>query len=255
MSKKNKLVILTGPSCAGKTPLEKSLRHLHPDISHSLKRLVAYNSRAMRPVEKEGIDYYFRSRQQMEDLAEKKIITLIAARGDLHGFDLEELKNLLKQSDAFYEGNTFMALEMLSIAQTHHIDILSIFLSPFSQNELRQLAQSYDQAGLEEYIYKHMLHKLVRRAENFKINLNEKILDNLKHRARDAYQELTLAHNFDHIIVNHDGEDSSNWDDPENLSGDAAKSVNSLASLLVNGSDDFIENWPPGFLNETSQKR
>ena len=99
----NRLVILTGPSCAGKTPLERSLRHLYPEIDKKLRRLVAYNSRAIRPVETEGIDYYFLSRDQIRQLAKQNKIVLIEARGDLHGFDMEDLQNILKHSDAFYE--------------------------------------------------------------------------------------------------------------------------------------------------------
>ena len=88
-----------------------------------------------------------------------------------------------------------------------------------------------------------MLQKLIRRADNFKISLTDKILENLKHRAKDSYHELSIAHTFDHIIVNHDGEDSPNWDDPDNLQGDALRSVHSLAGLITTGNNLNIENW------------
>ena len=243
MLDKNRLIILTGPSCAGKTPLERSLRHLYPEIDKKLRRLVAYNSRAMRPVETEGIDYYFRSTDQIQQLARQNKIVLIEARGDLHGFDMDELQNILKHSDAFYEGNTFMASKMHSLGSSQNFPVLSIFLSPFSQSEMEQLIKKFTIPELKDHIYNHMLQKLIRRADNFEINMTDKILNNLKDRARDAYQELSIAHSFDHIIVNHDGEDSSNWHDPDNLQGDAITSVHSLAGLIIAGNDPNSENW------------
>jgi guanylate kinase len=243
MPEVNRLIVLTGPSCAGKTPLEKSLRHLYPDIDQNLKRLVAYNSRSKRPVEKDGIDYYFKSRDQIKKLAEQNKIVLIEARGDLHGFDLTELKNILLGSDAFYEGNTFMAREIQSISYSQQFPVLSIFLSPFSKEELEQLSGRSTIDELKDYIYKQMLQKLIRRAENFKILLTDKILDNLKHRARDAFQELAMAHSFDHVIINHDGEDIPNWNDFDNLQGDALVAVQSLAGIITTGIDPNSENW------------
>ena len=243
MSESNRLIILTGPSCAGKTPLERSLRHLYPIIDKKLKRLVAYNSRAMRPVETEGIDYYFRSRGQIQQLAKQNKIVLIKARGDLHGFDLNELNNILANSDAFYEGNTFMANEMNSLGSSQNFNTLSIFLSPFSQSEVEQLIKKFTGPELKDHIYNQMMQKLIRRAENFKITLTNKILDNLKHRARDAYHELSIAHSFDQVIVNHDGEDSSNWDDFDNLRGDALRAVHSLARIITTGKDPNPESW------------
>jgi guanylate kinase len=243
MPQANRLIILTGPSCAGKTPLEKSLRHLYPDINRNLKRLVAYNSRPKRPVEKDGQDYYFRSREQIKNLADQNKIVMIEARGDFHGFDLTQLKNILSDSDAFYEGNTFMAHKIQSMSHSHQFPVLSIFLSPFSRAEIERLAKQFTLAALKDYIYNYMLEKLIRRAENFKIPLTDNILDNLKHRARDAFSELEMAVSFDHVIVNHDGEDSPNWDDFDNLQGDALRAVHSLAAIITTGKDINSESW------------
>ena len=37
-------------------------------------------------------------------------------------------------------------------------------------------------------------------------------LENIEKRASSAYRELHEAHYFQHVIPNHDGEDSENWD-------------------------------------------
>jgi len=60
-----RLVILSGPSCVGKSPLEKALGRFFPELRQRLQKLVLYNSRAPRPGEMDGKDYYFRTREQI----------------------------------------------------------------------------------------------------------------------------------------------------------------------------------------------
>ena len=64
-------VMLSGPSCVGKGPLYKALRKFYPDLAGRLQQIVLYNSRDPRPGEQEGVDYYFRPRAEIEELATK----------------------------------------------------------------------------------------------------------------------------------------------------------------------------------------
>ena len=63
-----RLVILSGPSCVGKSPLARDLARFHPELHRRLQKLVLYNSRDPRPGEKDGVDYHFRTRAQIEAL-------------------------------------------------------------------------------------------------------------------------------------------------------------------------------------------
>ena len=65
---RGRLVILSGPSCVGKSPLRHALAKFYPEVWGRLQKLVLFNSRAPRPGEREGVDYHFRSRTQIEDL-------------------------------------------------------------------------------------------------------------------------------------------------------------------------------------------
>jgi guanylate kinase len=237
------LITIAGPSCVGKTPLEKSLRILYPELDKQLTRLIPYNSRGRRPVETDGVEYHFRSREQIYRLKETKNLLIIEARGDLHGFDFDEMKNILGHSNAFYEGNTFMALRIMEAARSGRIPVLSIFVSPFSQSELRKLKTQMNLSQLRLHIINHMMQKLVRRADNFGIKITEKIHKNLEHRARDTWQELNMACKFNYVIVNHDGEDSAHWQDVYNLKGDAQKAVSSLAKIIYSQPDAPFEDW------------
>jgi len=47
----NRLVILTGPSCVGKSPLDRAFGKLYPDLRKGLSKFVLYISRSPRPGE------------------------------------------------------------------------------------------------------------------------------------------------------------------------------------------------------------
>src|SRR5438094_8816524 len=88
------LVVLSGPSCVGKSPLAKALRRFHPDLSAKLQPIVLYNSRSPRPGERDGEDYHFRPREQIEALRDRERYVVMDVRGDLQALDLEDLSAL-----------------------------------------------------------------------------------------------------------------------------------------------------------------
>ena len=60
MNQPKRLIIFSGPSCGGKSPLAKAIAKFYPDLHTGLKPLILYNSRQPRPGEIDGIDYHFR---------------------------------------------------------------------------------------------------------------------------------------------------------------------------------------------------
>ena len=63
MNKDRYLVVVSGPSGSGKDTVVNRLRQLHPEIEIS----VSATSRAMRPGEAEGVNYYYMTRDQFEE--------------------------------------------------------------------------------------------------------------------------------------------------------------------------------------------
>src|ERR1019366_2033797 len=110
-----RLVILSGPSCVGKSPLDRALARFHPELHRRLQKLVLYNSRAPRPGEKDGVDYHFRSRAQVGAMRPEERFAVLDVRGALHALDLPGLAALLERGDAFFEGNPFVG----RLLQTH----------------------------------------------------------------------------------------------------------------------------------------
>ena len=131
-----RLVILSGPSCVGKSPLDKALGRFYPVLRHSLRKLVLYNSRAPRPGEVDGVDYHFRMRSQVEALRGDGRHAVLDVRGDLQALDVEELHGLLQDSNAFFEGNHFVGRALQTHPRLAGVERLSIFLSPFREKRL-----------------------------------------------------------------------------------------------------------------------
>lgn len=230
----NKLVILSGPSCVGKTPLINSFYKLYPELAKKLKKIVLYNSRPPRPTEKDGIDYYFRTREKIEEFWGKENCIVIDVRGDLQVLDTSKLLEQLKNNDVLYEGNTYIAKILLQHELLKDINKLSVFLSPFSEQEIAQLKAGWSDKEFKNYVFNIMKSKLLRRANKFGQEFNEKVIENIDQRAADAYHELNDAKLFDFIIDNHDGEDSDNWNEPVPENSDAYLAVQKFSNLLNN---------------------
>jgi len=70
--KLSKMILLSGPSCAGKTPLLQALKRTYPGITFG--RPILYTSRHPRPHERDGVDYFFRPEAEIRDLDKSRFI-------------------------------------------------------------------------------------------------------------------------------------------------------------------------------------
>lgn len=238
-----RLVILSGPSCVGKSPLARALARLHPELHRALQPLVLFNSRAARPGEMDGIDYHFRSREQIETLREKKHFVVMDVRGDLQALDLQELSASLARSDVFFEGNPFVGRALQTDPSLAGVDRLSVFMSPLSRDEILFLKETEPRVSLPGLIADVMKRKLLRRTRKQKGELSLKDLENIEKRAASTCCEMKEAHHFQYIIPNHDGEDSENWDAFYYPLGDARLALLAFVALLLGNTPSNVEQW------------
>lgn len=77
------------------SPLAKALARFYPELRRTLQPLVLYNSRAPRPGEADGVDYHFRSREEIEKLKGKAHFVVLDVRGDLQAVDIQQLSQSL----------------------------------------------------------------------------------------------------------------------------------------------------------------
>jgi len=238
-----RLVILSGPSCVGKSPLEKALAKFHPQLRRALRKLVLYNSRSPRPGELDGVDYHFRTRSQVEALRAQTRYAILDVRGDLQALDVDEMRVWLAESSAFFEGNPFVGRALQTHPALAGIDRLSVFLSPLSKEEVIYLKAPERNVSLSDLIADIMRHKLLRRTHRQKLELSAKDLENIEARATSAYRELKEAWHFDYVIPNHDGEDSDNWEAFYYPIGDARKALSAFVALLEGKVQPGVEKW------------
>lgn len=103
--------------------------------------------------------------------------------------------------------------------------------------------------GLDDYLTDMMLHKLAVRTRFQGKDLSKEVADDNLSRAETAYSELRAAHNYTHVLVNHDGEGHPNWNRlPDGAferrpEGDAGRVLGAYADILTKGHSDYAEHW------------
>ncbi len=239
-----KLIIISGPSCVGKSPLFRALGHFYPDLLKGTKPLILYNDRRPRPNEKDGVDYYFRSTEYVQGLRRKKDFLVFEVRGDLQAVDVKELKGNLEKQDVLFEGNPFVGSRLLGFGPLKKTDKISVFISPLCMEEILHFRSSRGAAGLDEIVTDIMRRKLSRRTRHQKGMITGPAREDIERRARSAFGELKYAYLFDFVIPNHDGEDSENWQAFGYPVGDARRTMLALVDILTRGACPMAEIWP-----------
>jgi guanylate kinase len=90
--KRGVLLVLSGPTCAGKDEVMRTLLKRNKQM----QRLITTNSRPKRPDEKEGVDYYFVSREEFERLiSEGAFFEWVEYRGNYRGGQVKHVEEAL----------------------------------------------------------------------------------------------------------------------------------------------------------------
>ena len=150
-----RLVILAGPSCMGKTPLVRALGRLYPDLYQQLQPIVLYNSRPGRSGEVDGVDYHFRTTEQVEALRKDDRYVVLRVRNDTQSLDLKQLSEMLGQGDALFEGRD-RASGQLRWTGTR-VDLIF-----GSNSQLRALAEVYGCSDAESLFVRDFVDAWVR---------------------------------------------------------------------------------------------
>lgn len=128
---RGQLVVISGPSGAGKTSVCRALKQ-RPDVEFS----VSATTRAMREGERDGIDYHFLSREDFQRrLGENQFLEWATYNGNLYGTPRWPMDQALAR------GQTFLVeIEVKGTRQLRERGIpgLYVFIAPPSLAELRR---------------------------------------------------------------------------------------------------------------------
>lgn len=169
------MFVLSSPSGAGKTTLSRML--LQKDESLALS--ISYTTRAMRPNEREGVDYCFTSKEEFKKMVGKgAFLEHAEVFGNYYGTPVEQVREMLgKGTDVLFDIDWQGTRQLTENARD---DVVSIFILPPSMEELELRLRKRAQDG-EEVV---------------------------KHRMSKAHIEISHWYEYDYVIVNRDLEDS-----------------------------------------------
>jgi guanylate kinase len=173
VNKQQKIIILTAPSGAGKTSITHYLLNKFPnDLAFSISAA----TRPSRGVEKNGIDYYFISEEEITNKIqhEEFIEWEMVYEGKYYGTLKSELQRIWNENKT-----PLLDIDVkgaIHVQQQYPENTLAIFIEPPSIEELKK--------------------RLASRGTD-----NE---DSLNARVNKASYELSFKHSFDHVVINTD---------------------------------------------------
>ena len=169
MSERGLLIVFSGPSGVGKGTVRQEIFST-PD--HKFEDSVSMTTRAQRPGEVDGKDYFFRSREEFEELIRNgQMLEYAEYVGNYYGTPLTYVNETLdKGIDVFLEIEVQGALQVKKKVP----DAVFIFLTPPDLNELQE--------------------RLVGRGTD-----SEEVIAQRIERARE---EIALMSEYDYAIVN-----------------------------------------------------
>ncbi|GIN18997.1 MAG TPA: guanylate kinase [Bacillus bacterium] len=173
MSDKGILIVLSGPSGVGKGTVRKAV-FSRPDAKFEYS--ISMTTRKPREGEVDGVDYFFKSKEEFEKLIEEgKLLEYAQYVGNYYGTPVDYVKETLEAGK-----DVFLEIEVQGAKQVRDKfpDGLFIFLMPPSLDELR----------------------------NRIVGRGTESVDLIHNRMEAARKEIELTSMYDYIVVNDDVE-------------------------------------------------
>ncbi len=130
---KGLLIVLSGPSGVGKGTVRKEI---FSNPERNLVYSISATSRPKRPGEVDGVDYFFKTREQFEEMIERgELLEYTEYVGNYYGTPLEYVKKTLEEGK-----DVFLEIEVEGAKQVREKfpDGIFIFLIPPSLKELEK---------------------------------------------------------------------------------------------------------------------
>ncbi|PAK87469.1 guanylate kinase [Lentilactobacillus parakefiri] len=169
MAKRGMLIVLSGPSGVGKGTVRKALFE-KPDVDFEYS--TSMTTRKPRPGEKNGVDYYFVSKEQFEEnIQNGEMLEYAKYVDNYYGTPLKYVNETLESGkDVFLEIEVNGAMQV----RANVPDAVFVFLTPPDLMELK--------------------HRLVGRGTDK--------MDVINKRIKKAVGEISMMRNYDYAVLN-----------------------------------------------------
>ncbi|HAR6446225.1 TPA: guanylate kinase [Staphylococcus pseudintermedius] len=168
-TEKGLLIVLSGPSGVGKGTVRKRIFY---DPHTSYKYSISMTTRQMREGEQDGVDYFFKTREEFEKLIEAdEFIEYAEYVGNYYGTPVQYVKDTMNAGhDVFLE----IEVEGAKQVRKKFPDALFIFLAPPSLD--------------------HLTERLIGRGTESK--------EKIESRVKEAKKEVEMMNLYDYVVVN-----------------------------------------------------
>ena len=228
-----KIVILSGTSCVGKTPLLNAMQRVYPNFRFS--RPLLYTSRSPRPGEKDGVDYHFRTEPEIQGLNTDRF-AIAKTRQLWQAVDVRELMRMSGDSGiVIFDIYPTLARKLISHQEIAHTDKeikwLKIFIQPATLQDIDNVRRAMGDVSRAEALTAIQVTKLVKRARNQGVKLTGAVMQDISIRAQKAWEEVLCGQEYDHVLTNHDGEESPHWNETPPL-GEAGETLQHFYKIV-----------------------
>lgn len=168
-TEKGLLIVLSGPSGVGKGTVRK---RIFDDPHTSYKYSISMTTRQMREGEQDGVDYFFKTREEFEKLIEAdEFIEYAEYVGNYYGTPVQYVKDTMNAGH-----DVFLEIEVEGAKQVREKfpDALFIFLAPPSLD--------------------HLTERLIGRGTESK--------EKIESRVKEAKKEVEMMNLYDYVVVN-----------------------------------------------------
>lgn len=191
--KKGLLIVVSGPSGAGKGTIIKEIKNLIPDISYS----VSVTTRAPREDEVDGKDYFFRTYEQFKQMMhENAFLETAEVYGNYYGTPKSYVETLMKSGrDVILEIDTVGAKNV----KKQFPEAVLIFIAPPTSKDL---ATRLQKRGTEST---SVMNKRLQASEKELASMANYDFVIVNDEVQDAVQELYSIIMAMHCSISHNG--------------------------------------------------
>jgi len=230
---KGLVVVLSGPSCAGKTPLLLAIEKLYPDLHFA--RPVPYTCRPPRPGEPIGRDFHFTTEDEIRSMPPDRFL-VGKVRATWQAVDMLEVAGLLENNrrvvfELYYELAARLMAHPAVVGRLGDFSVRTVFIAPVSDDELAAMLAHNPRLTERDLLSEISRIRQTTRAMRQGKKFTDAERADIQARAATVWDEMQAGKQFTDYIVNHDGEDSTNWDFTP-PPGDAGRLVRTFASIL-----------------------